>query len=240
MSASAANLKLIQTVARRLGALRERVVFLGGATTTLLVTDAGATSVRATQDVDVIVEVGSYSEYQHRLGTALERAGFAVDTTEGAPLCRWVVEGVKVDIMPTDTAVLEFSNRWYPSAIDSAVDHAVGNGLVIRVISASLFLATKLEAFNGRGGGDFVASHDLEEVITIVDGRTTLVDEVLAAAPPLSAYIADEFGRLLDNEAFIDALPGHLPGDPASQARVPLVEARLHRLAGRGDDRSRQ
>ncbi len=234
MSASAANLALVATVARRLGDLRARTVFVGGATTALLVTDPASPSIRATRDVDVIVEVGSYLLYQLDLGETLQRAGFQVDTSEGAPLCRWIVDGVKVDVMPTDTTVLGFSNRWYPEALRHATEHDLEPGLTIRVVTAPYFLATKLEAFHGRGGRDFLASHDLEDMITVLDGRADVVIEVLAADPSLRASLAEEFARLLDTAAFIDALPGHLPGDRASQARLPRLESTIARLAGRG------
>ena len=91
----------------------------------------------------------------------------------------------------------------------------------------------KLEAFAGRGGGDLVASHDLEDVITVVYGHGSLADEVAAASTDLRDYLRDRIGTLLDDDAFLDALPGHLAGDAGSQARRPLGLARLHRLAGR-------
>ena len=234
MSASAANLALVATVARRLGELRERMVFVGGAATALLVTDPASPSIRATRDVDVIVEVGSYLAYQLALGEKLQRAGFQLDTSEGAPLCRWIVDDVKVDVMPTDTTVLGFSNRWYPDALQSARRHQLEPGLTIRLVTAPYFLATKLEALLGRGMGDFLASHDREDIITVIDGRTGIADEVLAAGVPLRTYLADQFARLLGTAAFVDALPGHLPGDRASQARLPRLERVIERLAGRG------
>lgn len=58
-----ANLAMIRHVATRLGHLRDRVVFLGGAATALLVTDSGAPDVRVTIDVDVIVEIASRGDY---------------------------------------------------------------------------------------------------------------------------------------------------------------------------------
>lgn len=53
------NLAMIRQVAARLGHLRERVVFLGGAATALLITDSAAPDVRVTIDVDMIVEIAS-------------------------------------------------------------------------------------------------------------------------------------------------------------------------------------
>jgi hypothetical protein len=94
-----------------------------------------------------------------------------------------------------------------------------------------LFLATKLEAFRGRGGGDLLASHDLEDIITVIDGRHELLDDVRASASQLRSYIAHEIGVLLQNSEFNQALPGHLAGDETSQARVPLIKGRLRQLS---------
>jgi hypothetical protein len=107
-----ANLAMIRHVAARLGHLRERVVFLGGAATALLITDSAAPDVRVTIDVDVIVEIASRSDY-YLLAESLRAAGFSEDTREGAPICRWIVDGVAVDIMPTVSEILGFSNKWY-------------------------------------------------------------------------------------------------------------------------------
>jgi hypothetical protein len=91
------------------------------------------------------------------------------------------------------------------------------------VVTAPYFIGTKLEAFHGRGSGDYHASRDLEDLISVVDGRPSLLTEVKTALPDLRCYIADEIGALLNNREFIEALPGHLPGDDASQARVPTL-----------------
>jgi hypothetical protein len=90
----------------------------------------------------------------------------------------------------------------------------------------------KLEAFEGRGGGDYIASHDLEDVIALVDGRDSLIAEVKASAEKLREYLSQKIGDLLATQGFVDALPGHLPCDSASQARLPLVLDRLKRIAG--------
>jgi hypothetical protein len=90
--------------------------------------------------------------------------------------------------MPTDATVLGFSNRWYPAAIETAQTfHIAGHD--VRVVTPALFIATKLEAFHGRGGYDVVASHDLEDIISVVDGRSEIVDDVAAAVDDVRAYI---------------------------------------------------
>ena len=79
--------------------------------------------------------------------------------------------------MPVQPEVLGFSNRWYPYAVETAVPMDLGDGTTVRLVSAVAFVATKLEAFAGRGGGDFLGSHDLEDVLNIVDGREELAEE---------------------------------------------------------------
>ena len=231
MSATAAELVVLRTVAARLGSLREEVAFVGGMIRSLLVTDPGAATARPTDDVDIVAAIGSKAEY-YALATRLRALGFREDHRQNAPLCRWLVDGLVVDVMPDHENVLGFSNRWYPSARETATWHALGDGVAqrIRVIDAPHFAATKLEAFHGRGGGDFY-HHDMEDLIAVVDGRAELIDELKGAPEDVRAFIASGIQVLMNDEAFREALPGHLPGDRASQARLPIVEARLRSIA---------
>lgn len=157
------------------------LVFVGGCTTGLFLTDPAASDIRPTKDVDAIVDVALYAKYAS-LAERLRALGLAEDTTPGAPLCRWRRGGMILDVMPTDASVLGFSNRWYPAAIETAQVHVIA-GHAVLIVTAPLFIATKFEAFHGRGANDVFASHDLEDVVTLVDGRPTIVAEVAAAGP---------------------------------------------------------
>ncbi len=86
-------------------------------------------------------------------------------------------------------------------------------------------------AFLGRGDGDYMASHDLEDIISVIDGRDMLLAEIAAAPADVRTYLSETIRRLLETPAFVDSLPGHLPGDAASQARLPHVRAKLQRIA---------
>ncbi len=147
--------------------------------TGLLITDEAGGDPRTTLDVDAIAEITTYAEYTD-FGNRLRTLGFAEDTTEGAPLCRWVCHGTILDVMPLDERILGFSNRWYRAAMESSVIQRISNDLEIRIVAAPFFIATKLEAFKGRGRGDFFGSQDLEDVVTVVDGRAALLAEVQA------------------------------------------------------------
>ena len=83
--------------------------------------------------------------------------------------------------MPLDKKVLGFTNRWYKPAIEADEEHEILSGMTIRVISSPYFCATKLEAFDGRGAGDYLASHDLEDIITVIDGRAEIIEEISSA-----------------------------------------------------------
>ena len=207
----------------------DEIAFVGGCATGLLITDAAAPPVRATMDVDVIVQIASYTDFielEHRL----LRLGLTRCNEPGSPICRWQTGSVKVDVMPTESSVLGFSNKWYGAAITNATEVEI-RGSFFRLITAPDFLGTKLEALFGRGHGDFAASHDLEDIIAVVDGRSEIIDEVSQASIDLRGYLADQFSELLENRDFLDSISGHLLPDPASQARTPIIVGRLWTLA---------
>lgn len=219
------NLPHLRQVAEALGDLREQVVFIGGAVAGLLVTDPLADSVRATRDVDAVVSANR--ALFHRIEASVATRGFARDVSSDV-ICRWVhkASGVLFDLMPVQPDVLGFSNRWYPYAVETAVPVDLGNGVTIRLVSAVAFVATKLEAFAGRGGGDFLSSHDLEDVLNIVDGREELASEMAAAPADVRQAVAAAFGPLLASPDFVNVLPGLL----AEPERVGVVLGRLKAL----------
>ena len=223
------NRALFESVVRLLVPVLDELVFVGGCTTGLFITDPAAGGVRPTKDVDAIVDVTSYAEYT-TLSERLRTLGLAEDTTPGAPFCRWRHGQLIVDVMPTDATVLGFSNRWYPTAIETAQTFRIA-GHDVRVVTPPLFIATKLEAFHGRGDDDVVASHDLEDIITVIDGRPEIVGDVAAASDDVRAYIGAEIRELLGNRDFTEALAGFLLPDPASQERRSLLEGRFRSLS---------
>lgn len=224
------NIEILEIAVEKLGNLVDDLVFLGGCATALLITDTAAPPVRVTRDVDVITEVASLADYR-RLGVRLRERGFTEDHSTDAPICRWTGFGVLLDVMPTDQSVLGFTNRWYAPAIERARKHELESGRTIRLVAPPHFVATKLDAFIGRGENDYVASHDLEDVISVIDGRPEIVAEIKDSDAELRQHIAGQFSALLDDRDFRDALPGHLPGDAASQARLPQNIERLRAIA---------
>jgi hypothetical protein len=217
------NVVLLEAAATALGDLLPGVVFVGGATVELWITDPGAPPVRPTKDVDVVVEVttpGAFHDFESRLRVR----GFSEDQEDGV-LCRWhhPETGLILDAMPAEAAILGFENRWQAAAIPHAIDRALPSGAVIRAVSPPYLLATKLEAFKGRGRGDFLASRDFGDIVALIDGREELVGEVAEADDDVRRYLADEVGALLAVPRFADGLFGALLPDGASQQRADTV-----------------
>ena len=121
-------------------------------------------------------------------------------------------------------------SRWYPLAIETAEHVRLPGGAEINLISAPVFIAAKFEAFHGRGKNDYLASHDLEDLITVIDGREELIGEIGQCEVEFREFIAKEVQSLLQIPDFQTALPGQLPSDAASQARLPELPHRLRLL----------
>jgi predicted nucleotidyltransferase len=226
------NLARLADAAKKLAPLLDRIAFVGGCVTGLLLTDPAAAPVRPTLDVDAIVAIASYAQFTE-LESRLRNLGFRQPPTEGSPICRWLNEDLILDLMPTDRLILGFSNIWYGPALEHAQRVRI-QGTEIRLITAPYFVATKLEAFYGRGQNDFRMSHDLEDIVTVIDGRAELAGEIRAAPADLQEYLRREFAALLSNRDFLDALPGHLLPDAASQQRLGLVMKRMQQFVVAG------
>lgn len=217
-------LDMLRTVAQALGPdLRQRLVFVGGSTTALFITDVVTReAVRLTDDVDLIVKLAGYPEWTV-FQTELRNKGF-VESPDDTVICRMRLGALKVDFMPDDSSILGFSNRWYARGIETAVSYALSQGLDIKILEPAYFVATKLEAYLGRGKDDLFTSRDVEDVLLIVDGRPQLIEEIQISDPDLRVFVAEEISALLANPDFEYFLAGNIRGP---DARVDLVHKRL-------------
>lgn len=130
---------------------------------------------------------------------------------------------LKVDFMPDDAAILGFSNRWYEPGLRTATEVALKSGVTIRILTPPLFVATKLEAFLGRGNSDFLGSRDIEDILILFDGRPGLVSEIAAAPRDIRAFIADQLKAHLETTEFQQAVVGNI----RDQGRVELAFRRM-------------
>ncbi|NDP20417.1 MAG: hypothetical protein GZ091_04975 [Paludibacter sp.] len=101
------NITMLQTVAAGLGDLKDEMVFVGGSVAELYVDNPAASDIRPTLDVDCVIELSSRRAHAE-LEENLRARKFQNDTSQGAPICRWVYQNILVDVMPTDPTLAHF------------------------------------------------------------------------------------------------------------------------------------
>jgi predicted nucleotidyltransferase len=225
------NIQMLEVVAQALGQeLCQEVAFVGGCTTALLLTDEfSREEVRYTDDVDLVVHLTGYAQWQ-KLVEQLRQKGFK-QTQQDAVICRMRLGELKVDFMPEDAEtanLLGCNNRWFKDGLANAQWHELPSGCRIRLFTPPYFLGSKLEAYAGRGAQDPLNSQDLEDILNLVNGREELLQEVDASARELRVYLAQALAVLLENNYFGMKVQDAARGD---NEREQIIWQRLHHIA---------
>ena len=190
------NITRIRAVYNALGDLKDEVVFVGGATVSLYA-DREATDVRPTDDVDILVEVSSQWEYSE-IEQRLRERGFQ-NYTSARFIGRYKLPGIIVDVMPTAGNILGFSNKWYTEGFTTSISYALDELYTVRIFTASIFIASKLEAFKNRGNNDGRTSSDFEDIVFVLENRSSIWEEMQSSQPELRKYLHNEFSALFKN-----------------------------------------
>lgn len=201
--------------------------FLGGSVLSILVNDPTIDAIRVTKDIDVVVGVRTRSEF-HREERELEARGFRHDTNDDAPICRWLADGIVVDVLPAREEVLGWRSQWFEQALQAAQVVDI-EGHLIKVVTAPFFVALKLEAFEDRGQGDFLGSTDFEDVICLFNGRRNVVDEIMAQ-PVVCDGIRSKFSRHIQNTDLEDAVLGFVQTESDPEERFRAIMSAFRRL----------
>ena len=224
------NINMLQTIANGLEELKEEMVFIGGAVAQLYADDPAATDIRATLDIDCVVEASTRIEY-NKLERSLESKGFTHDTTPKAPICRWEYKGIKVDVMPMEEEILGFSNRWYNEGIENKVSTVLPDKTEIYIFSPEYYLASKFEAHIGRGGNDLRQSHDFEDIIYLLDNCTNVLEVIKNARNNVKNYLIKQCKTLLDNKNLTEGVECALPLGSDSD-RTEIIIDLIQSIAG--------
>jgi hypothetical protein len=218
----------LENVAASLPDLIGRLVFVGGGVTELLVTDAAGRKPRPTEDVDCIIEVASLLEY-NQFEKRLRKFGFRHDSNIPPLICRWEKDDVILDVMPTLEGILGFTNRWYKDAIKHPDPFTLPSGQIVKIVHPVYYFATKTEAFQSRGKGNYFSSHDFEDLVSIVNGRQSIVEEMIEADPTVQNEMKSFWLPRLDQVDFKAALQAHLDAYEDTE-RSPIVMARFRNM----------
>jgi len=217
------NTVRIKAVANALDNLKEKVVFVGGATISLY-PDRPVFEVRPTDDVDVIIEILNYS-HRAELEEKLRSIGFSHDIESGV-ICRYRIQGIIVDIMPTNDPSIGFTNIWYPEGFENAVNYEIDERSIVKILSAPYFIATKLEAHKDRGQNDGRTSQDFEDIIYVLENREVIWEEINNTSDNLKKYLLTEFRNLLKNPNLFEWIDSHVErgSPPASYFIMEALE----------------
>ncbi len=216
------NLVRIKGVYHALDTLKDTIAFVGGATVSLYADKPEQADVRPTDDIDVLLEIGTYGEYV-QVQEKLTQLGFHVDP-EAKVTCRYKYDGLTVDIMPTDEAVLGFSNLWYKEGFANIIKYEVDERTAINIFSAPYFIASKLEAFKGRGENDGRTSQDFEDIVFVLDNRKAIWDEMHKTPPALKEYLSNEWAVLLSNPNLEEWLSVHMEYQTAAVRTRKIID----------------
>lgn len=192
------NITRIKAVHNALASLQDRVVFVGGATVSLYA-DSKSEELRPTEDIDIVVEIWSRKDF-YEVDEQLRKLGFINDQTSGI-ICRYNIDGLIVDVMPTNDDILGFTNRWYQPGFQHAIDYVLGKER-IKIFNAPYFLASKLEAFNERGNKDGRTSKDFEDIVFILQNRSAIWKEIAESEREVFEYLRGSFIELMKNQNF--------------------------------------
>lgn len=216
---------MVAEVAAALGSLKENVVFVGGAVVSLYTDDPAADETRPTDDIDLTINIVSL---HHRQEVQEQLAGrdFHPDPF-GHSICRYKYKNIPVDIMATKDGPFGPTNRWYEIGFEKLWT-AKANDQEIQILSAPCYLATKFEAFANRGK-DYRTSHDIEDIITILDNRLDIVSEIKDCDKQIRLFLIKELNKIIVNGMLSEVLTAHL--NPVMlEERFFLVKEKINQI----------
>lgn len=216
------NIVRLKAVSNALESLNEEVVFVGGAILTLYA-DKPVIDIRSTNDVDVIIDILSYS-HRVKVEDKLRAIGFQNDIVSGI-VCRYKIEGLVVDIMPTNDPSIGFHNIWYREAFNNAITTTLDERTNIKIPTAPHFIATKFEAFKSRGQYDGYSSHDFEDIVFVFQNRSTIWEEMGNVTGELKLYLQTSFQDLLNHPLIFDWVEGNTEHTLESNATESIMKA---------------
>jgi len=219
------NIAVVAEVAQALKDLKDQMVFVGGAVVSLYTDDAAADEIRPTADIDMtlnVVNLSNWSVLQEKLSSL----GFHPDPFRHA-ICSYKFKDIPVDIMPAEDGPLGPANKWYKLGFDNLWT-VKAKEEDIKILPAPCYLATKFEAFNNRGK-DYRTSHDFEDIIYIIDNRTTIVEEVKNTIPEIKSYLQSQLLKLENSPYYDEILSAHI--HPLIIAdRAPIVKEKISKI----------
>jgi hypothetical protein len=216
------DIESVIEVATALGELNQKSVFVGGSVVSLYIDDPAAEELRPTMDIDIALEIVTLGQLEQTRQT-LTKKGFVQDPQQNI-ICRFVYDGILVDVMSTKEIGWAPANSWFREGFEHLETISLDENTSIKILPLAYFLASKFEAYHNRGK-DPRTSHDLEDIIYLLDNRMNLVKDIHCAPDNVLSFLRSEFKALLTPQ-LEEAILGHM--NPISRKdRFPLLREKL-------------
>lgn len=218
------NLGVIKKVAFALSDLNNQVIYVGGATVGLYINDPAAEDVRPTKDVDISLSLATYAELEI-MREELVKRGFK-QRSEDTVICRFNYDDIQVDVMNTKAIGWAPANSWFEPGFALREMVAI-EGQKIHVLPLAYFIATKFEAYHGRGNNEPRTSHDFEDIVYLLDNRIDLVEQLLQSPLDVKLFLKSEFRKILHDAKKQEAIYGNLYYETQHE-RYEMIVQKLH------------
>jgi hypothetical protein len=219
------NIAVVAEVAEALKHLNKHMVYVGGAVVSLYADDPAADEIRPTSDIDMtlnILNLGNWYDIQRQLAVL----GFHPDPF-GHSICSYKYKDIPVDIMPSEDGPHGPANAWYKIGFADLCTAPIKNQEV-QILSAPCYLATKFEAFNNRGN-DYRTSHDIEDIIYLLDNRTTILEEIEISDMRILAFLKTQFQKIIQKGILDEILMAHIH-PLVLEERMPILKEKISKV----------
>lgn len=219
------NIAVVAEVAEALKDFKKDMVFVGGAVVSLYTDDPAADEIRPTQDIDMTLNIVNLSHWE-KVQTQLGELGFHPNPF-GHAICSYKYRDIPVDIMATEDGPLGPANRWYKIGFQNLWT-AKAKDQEIKILSVPCYLATKFEAFNDRGS-DYRTSHDIEDIIYVLDNRMGIVEEIANDDERIANFVKEQLQNIANKGLIQEVLMAHI--HPLMlEERLPIVEEKITQI----------
>jgi hypothetical protein len=119
------------------------------------------------------------------------------------------------------------ANRWYKLGFENLWT-VMAKDQLINILSAPCWLATKFEAFNNRGK-DYRTSHDMEDIIYVLDNRLDIVSEIEKDNSNIRKFLKEQLQAIVQKELLREVIMAHI--HPLMlEERMPTVEEKIAQI----------
>jgi hypothetical protein len=184
----------------------------------------------ATQYVYIGVKVNSIGTADDGTATASTTVEFRAENDDTEAQGVSSNDDIVVDVMATSSDVLGFTNRWYSEGFLHLIDKDLGGHCSVKILQSPYFIATKMEAFKNRGGGDGRMSSDFEDIVYVLNNRKSVWNELSDATDSVKSYLKDEFAQLLMSDVLFEWVGAHL--EYSEQERVGVILSSIEKFIG--------